>query len=71
MAAERSRSINDSNVLTLGGFVTSPEKAREIVDTWLNTEFTQGWEPPVAEWLQGSKGNIARIERSSFKDRKE
>lgn len=70
-AAERARSINDSNVLTLGGFVTSPEKAREIVDAWLNTRFTQGWEAPIAEWLQGSKGDIDRIEKASFKDRKE
>lgn len=70
-AAERSRSINDANVLTLGGFVTSPETAREIVDAWLNTQFTQGWDAPIAEWLQDSKGDIARIEKTSFKDRKE
>ncbi|NER32045.1 MAG: RpiB/LacA/LacB family sugar-phosphate isomerase, partial [Symploca sp. SIO1C4] len=31
-AAIQSRSINNSNVLTLGGFVTPPEVAIEIVD---------------------------------------
>ena len=38
-AAERARSINNSNVLTLGGFVTPPEEAKEIVEAWLMTEF--------------------------------
>lgn len=50
-AARRSRSINNSNILTLGGFVTTPQVAQEIVDTWLTTEFTQGWEPSIQEWL--------------------
>nr|WP_293104134.1 RpiB/LacA/LacB family sugar-phosphate isomerase [Okeania sp. SIO2F4] len=41
-AAEKSRSINNYNVLTLGGFVTTPLVAQEIVDIWLTTEFKQG-----------------------------
>ena len=67
LAAEKSRSINDSNILTLGGLITKPEVAGEIVDTWLETEFTQGWEPSIVEWLHNSKEDIARIEEERLK----
>ncbi|MFQ4141852.1 RpiB/LacA/LacB family sugar-phosphate isomerase [Chlorogloeopsis sp. ULAP02] len=65
-AAEKSRSINNSNILTLGGFLTSPESALAIVDTWLQTEFTQGWEPSIQEWLQNSMHDIADLEKQQF-----
>ncbi|MGD1717174.1 RpiB/LacA/LacB family sugar-phosphate isomerase [Dapis sp. BLCC M172] len=65
-AAEKSRSINNSNVLTLGGFVTTPLVAQEIVDIWLTTEFKQGWEPGIQEWLQNSMKDIAQIEKQQF-----
>jgi ribose 5-phosphate isomerase B len=70
-AAERSRSINDSNVLTLGGFVTSPEAAKQIVDVWLKTRFTQGWDQGIADWLHNSKTHIANLESKQFKTREE
>nr|WP_293143095.1 RpiB/LacA/LacB family sugar-phosphate isomerase [Okeania sp. SIO3I5] len=65
-AAEKSRSINNSNVLTLGGFVTTPLVAQEIVDVWLTTEFKQGWEPDIQEWLENSMKDIAKIEKQQF-----
>ncbi|MDJ0572009.1 MAG: RpiB/LacA/LacB family sugar-phosphate isomerase [Pleurocapsa sp. MO_192.B19] len=68
-AASKSRSINNANVLTLGGFVTTPEIAREIVDIWLNTEFTEGWEPPIQEWLHNSMKDIAQLEQQQFGSR--
>jgi len=40
--ARTSREHNDANVLVLGGRVVGPGLAREIVKTWLNTEFTGG-----------------------------
>jgi ribose 5-phosphate isomerase B len=66
-AAEKSRSINDSNVLTLGGLVTSPENAKEIVETWLSTEFTQGWDESIVDWLKNSKNEIREVEATQFK----
>jgi ribose 5-phosphate isomerase B len=71
LAAERSRSINDSNVLTLGGFVTSPVQAEAIIDAWLKTEFTQGWDSSIAEWLKNSKSDITKVENSQFKTGRE
>jgi len=65
-AAEKSRSINNSNVLTMGGFVTTPLVAQEIVDVWLSTEFKQGWEPDIQEWLENSMKDIAKIEKQQF-----
>jgi ribose 5-phosphate isomerase B len=65
-AAEKSRSINNSNVLTLGGFVTTPTMAKEIVDIWLNTEFTQGWDAGIQAWLQNSMGDIHELEQKQF-----
>lgn len=62
-AAIKSRSINNSNILTLGGFVTSPADSIEIVDAWLSTEFTHGWEPEIQEWLRDSMGEIREIEQ--------
>ena len=37
--ASMSRRHNNSNVLTLGARILSPEKAVEILDVWLSTEF--------------------------------
>jgi ribose 5-phosphate isomerase B len=65
-AAEKSRSINDANVLTLGELVTRPQAAAAIVDRWLATEFTQGWEPSVQEWLRNASHDITRLEAETF-----
>lgn len=40
--AEMSRRHNDANVLTMGGRVISKERAFEVVNKWLNTEFEGG-----------------------------
>lgn len=38
--AEATRLHNNSNVLTMGGRIVSIEKAVEIADVWVNTEFS-------------------------------
>lgn len=40
--AIKSREHNDSNILTLGARFIGLELAKEIVDTWLNTDFGEG-----------------------------
>ena len=40
--ARLTREHNDSNVLALGAKVVSTELAKEIVNVWINTEFTGG-----------------------------
>ena len=41
-SAKMSRLHNDSNVLCLGGRVLEPDKAWEILSTWLETPFEGG-----------------------------
>lgn len=65
-AARKARSINNSNVLTLGEMVTSPELAQEIVKVWLDTPFATGWPSEIQGFLHNSMGRIAEIEKQSF-----
>jgi ribose 5-phosphate isomerase B len=65
-AAEKSRSINNSNILTLGGMITDESTAKDIVDIWLKTEFTEGWEPSIQKWLRNSMDDISTIEGEQF-----
>ena len=66
-AAEKARSINNSNILTLGSMVTTEAVARDIVDIWLTTRFTEGWDESIQAWLQNSMEDIASFERHQFK----
>lgn len=66
-AAEKSRSINNSNILTLGAMVTTEAVAKDIVDVWLKTKFTEGWDESIQEWLENSMDDISSIEHKQFK----
>lgn len=66
-AAQKSRSINNSNILTLGEFIIAPKMAEEMVDAWLKTEFTQGWPEKMVSWLECSLDKIKEIEGGKFK----
>lgn len=63
-AAVHARSINNANVLTLGGMVTPAGTARDIVDSFLATEFAAGWDPPIQEFLHKSMPAIRELESS-------
>ncbi|HEY9825052.1 MAG TPA: RpiB/LacA/LacB family sugar-phosphate isomerase [Stenomitos sp.] len=65
-AAQKSRSINNANILTLGGFITTPQVAQTIVDTWLMTEFALEWEPTIQDWLHQSMTDIMLLEQRQF-----
>lgn len=47
--AVKCRAINNANILTMGGWIIADTMALEMVDAFLDTEFTQGLE----EWRQG------------------
>jgi len=42
MSARLTREHNDTNMMAMGAFIVGEALAKEIVDTWLNTEFSQG-----------------------------
>jgi ribose 5-phosphate isomerase B len=66
-AAARARSINNANVVTLGGMITAAWRGREIVDTFLETEFKSGWDEDIRTFLDQSMNDIEAIERRRFK----
>ncbi|ORC35967.1 RpiB/LacA/LacB family sugar-phosphate isomerase [Marispirochaeta aestuarii] len=43
-AAERSKIINNANIITMGGWITAPFLATQIVEAWLSVSFTQKME---------------------------
>ena len=51
--AKMTRLQNDANILAMGGGFTGPNLAVEIVDTFLDTEFSQG---------ENHKRRISKIE---------
>jgi len=67
-AAAKARSINNANVLTMGGMVTASYKAKEIVDVFLTTHFRSGWDDEIQVFLDRSMAEIQRIESEEFKD---
>jgi ribose 5-phosphate isomerase B len=69
-AAAKARSINNANVLTLGGMVTAPFKANEIVDAFLSTGFKSGWGDEIQAFLDRSMTDIRDIEREEFRKHK-
>ena len=58
--ARKSRQDNNSNVLTMGGRVTTFEMARLIVDAWFETDYAGGRH-------QRRLDKIAKIENNNFK----
>ena len=42
MSARLTREHNDTNMMAMGAFIVGEALAKEIVDTWLTTEFSQG-----------------------------
>jgi RpiB/LacA/LacB family sugar-phosphate isomerase len=60
-AAEMSRKHNNANVLTMGARVTDKEKALEIVEIWLNTDFEGGRHQQRLDYLEGI------VEKENFK----
>lgn len=70
-AAIKARSINNANILTLGGMLTAPYRAKEIVDAFLTTEFKSGWGDDIQAFLDNSMIEIERLESQQFKDAKD
>lgn len=66
ISAERAKSINNANIITMGCWVTAPMTAVLIVDKWLSTGFTQGMEHKN-EFIKEAFIKINEIEMNQFK----
>ena len=67
-AAEKARAINDANVLTMGGWITAEWVGCAIVDTFLNTNFTDNLEPWRKDFLKNAKQQVIGLEGEIYKD---
>ncbi len=65
-SGERSKIINNANVITLGGWVTAPFHACQIVDGWLSMEFTQKMEFKK-DFLTNAFSQVKKLEEEMFK----
>jgi len=64
--AAKARSINNANMLTLGGMFTTSFKAKEIIDAFLSTEFKSGWDMEEQKFLDKSMAEIGKMESRQF-----
>lgn len=67
--AKMSRAINDSNILTMGGWFIGPELGVEIAKTFLNTEFTQDLEEWRKDFLRNAKKEFAALEQTIYNEK--
>lgn len=58
--------INQANIISMGGWVIAPQQAFDMVDRWLNTGFTEGFEEK-ADFLCGAYNQVKEIENKNFK----
>ncbi|MBU0936370.1 MAG: RpiB/LacA/LacB family sugar-phosphate isomerase [Spirochaetes bacterium] len=65
-SAERSKIINNANVITMGGWITAPFVAKEIVDAWLAMAFTQKMEFKK-DFLTNAFNKVVELEEKQFK----
>lgn len=65
-AAEKCRAINDANVLTMGGWITADWVGCAIVDTFLNTGFTENLEPWRKAFLTNAREQVRQIEQNIY-----
>ena len=64
-SGERAKIINNANVITMGGWVTAPFLAVQIVEAWLSMSFTQKMEFKK-DFLTNAFENVLKIEDKNF-----
>lgn len=65
-SGERCKIINNANVITLGGWITAPFVAKEIIDGWLAMSFMQKMECKK-DFLTNAFKQVQAIEERNFR----
>ncbi len=65
-SGERSKIINNANVITMGGWITAPFLGTQIVDSWLSVAFTQKMEFKK-DFLTNAFNKVVELEGENFK----
>lgn len=68
MAAKLCRTINNCNVLSIGGLFNGGYKAVEMVKAFLETEFAEGFSEASPEFLRDSLEEVRKLERALGSD---
>ncbi len=59
--AERCRTINDANIMCMGGTITTPTIGKMMVDAFLTTEFKAAFPEDRHEFLENAKKTISAM----------
>jgi ribose 5-phosphate isomerase B len=65
--AEKASAVNNCNLLVFGEWLTPPQHAFNMVDAWLETEFTSGFTDDWKAFLKNCVNEIIEIEDKQFK----
>ena len=66
LAAQKSKTVNNANVLTMGFEMISFPKARTALDLWLSKSHTEGLEE-IGDFLKEGLAEIEGIEEKNFR----
>lgn len=66
--AQLCRTINNCNVMSLGGFLNGPMKACKMVDAFLNTEFAASGDEVDPDFLKMSYVKIGEMEKEIIRE---
>jgi ribose 5-phosphate isomerase B len=66
---ERCKIINNSNILTMGGWIVSAHRAKKICDLWLEASFAKGIKEleEISDLLKDAFSEIEKIEDMTMK----
>ncbi len=64
--ARRSRQVNNTNVLCMGGFIIGPEMGRVMADAWLEAEHMKGLTPQMAEIVKNEFDELRALEEKIY-----
>lgn len=65
-SAKKCRSLNNANILTMGGWVIAPEMGIDMVDAFINTGFTQDVEEWRVDFLKNSYNKFLSLEEKIY-----
>jgi ribose 5-phosphate isomerase B len=65
--AQQAKAVNNCNVIVFGEWLTPPKHAFQLVDTWLETEFTDGVDDDWKIFLTNCVEEIGELENEQFK----
>ena len=64
--AKLARQINNANVLALGANIVAPELAKAMADTFIETDFMEGFPASVHDGLVEAIERLGEIERTAY-----